>query len=209
MTKYTEKLMFDLAMHGATTLQERFVALIDVITSAKNRWSELEGRSGIGAHSWQKAYQGKQRPTSEMLEAVASDSPNFAFWLLTGLTDNAHGHTSPDGHWTVDGEAPRAPGTEADLWSSATKLKSLFLEKRHAEEAGKAFSSQQLTDDLATRMESLCAELKRREEVLHRATAAVPFSEGRNCDSEPSSREEAIEREFRRHEAAIRAILQR
>lgn len=76
------------------SIQERFRSVILKNTSDKRRWSELEALTGIAATSWQKAFNLKQRPTSEMLEAVARLWPCFAFWLVTGVTDAKNGHVA-------------------------------------------------------------------------------------------------------------------
>ena len=76
------------------SINERFQAVIRRNTSETRRWSELEAFTGIPASSWQKAFHGKQRPTADMLQAVARQWPSLAFWLVTGVTDAKHGHVS-------------------------------------------------------------------------------------------------------------------
>lgn len=76
------------------SITERFQAIIRLNTSETRRWSEMEAFTDIPASSWQKAFNGKQRPTAEMLQAVARQWPGFAFWLITGVTDAKHGHVS-------------------------------------------------------------------------------------------------------------------
>lgn len=73
---------------------DRFKAVIRQNTSDKRRWAELEALTEIPATSWNKAWNGKQRPTAEMLQAVARLWPEYAFWLATGVTDAKHGHIS-------------------------------------------------------------------------------------------------------------------
>lgn len=80
-----------------TSLLDRFRAIIDWETSETRRWKELEEISGIATHSWQKAYLGKQRPTSDMLEAIAQKWPKYAFWLMTGITDLKSRNVCPEG----------------------------------------------------------------------------------------------------------------
>lgn len=73
---------------------ERFKAVIREHTTDTRRWAELEMLSGIPATSWNKAYHGKQRPTADMLQAIARLWPEYIFWLMTGVTDAKHGHVS-------------------------------------------------------------------------------------------------------------------
>jgi hypothetical protein len=79
------------------SVQDRLCAIIDAETSSTRRWKELEDMSGISRHSWQKTYAGDQRPTVQMLEATTATWPQYAFWLMTGITDAAGGHICPAG----------------------------------------------------------------------------------------------------------------
>lgn len=76
------------------SIQDRFSAVIRQKTSKTRRYAEMEALTGIPATSWNKAFNGKQRPTPEMLQAVGQLWPEFAYWLLTGVTDARHGHVS-------------------------------------------------------------------------------------------------------------------
>lgn len=76
------------------TIHDRFRAVIRRNTSETRKWSELEALTGIPATSWQKAYNAKQRPTAEMLEAISRLWPEFAFWLVTGISDAKNGHVA-------------------------------------------------------------------------------------------------------------------
>jgi hypothetical protein len=76
------------------TIADRFCKVIDANLDGSRRWATLEGHTGIPAASWQRAYNMKQRPTAEMLEAVARIWPANAFWLVTGITDAKHGHVA-------------------------------------------------------------------------------------------------------------------
>lgn len=73
-------------------IPSRFRALITEKTSDARRWAELESLTAIPATSWNKAYHGKQRPTSDMLQALARLWPEHTFWLMTGVTDSKNGH---------------------------------------------------------------------------------------------------------------------
>lgn len=73
---------------------ERFKRVIRQNTSENRRWVELAELTGIPATSWNKAVNGKQRPTAEMIEAVGRLWPEYVFWMITGVTDAKHGHVS-------------------------------------------------------------------------------------------------------------------
>ncbi|MFP7891400.1 hypothetical protein [Pseudomonas aeruginosa] len=78
-----------------STLAERFTLIVDHEVTGTRRWITLQRMSGIASISWQKAVNAKQRPTAEMIEAVALQWPQYAFWLITGHTDTKKGHISP------------------------------------------------------------------------------------------------------------------
>lgn len=76
------------------SIQDRFREVIRHNTSEARRFADLQALTGITANSWNKAYNLKQRPTPEMLQAVAQLWPEYAFWLATGVTDARNGHIS-------------------------------------------------------------------------------------------------------------------
>ncbi|OXH93232.1 hypothetical protein CA830_08850 [Burkholderia multivorans] len=84
-------------------IADRMQAIIDANTSEGRRFKTLEEMSGIAAVSWRKAYLRGQRPTAEMIEAVAQKWPQHAFWLVTGIPDPDYGHVAPlsTGTYTV------------------------------------------------------------------------------------------------------------
>ncbi len=96
-------------------INERFKELIELKTSSNRRYKELEEFSTIPAVSWRKAFNGKQRPTSEMLESLAKKWPEHAFWLLTGATDNEFSHTSPKAESHLDAPYQSRPAGEEYL----------------------------------------------------------------------------------------------
>ncbi|MDA7087673.1 hypothetical protein PH586_14880 [Pseudomonas sp. SA3-5] len=73
---------------------ERFKRVIQQNISENRRWVELAELTEIPATSWNKAFNGKQRPTAEMIQAVGRLWPEYAFWMITGVTDARHGHVS-------------------------------------------------------------------------------------------------------------------
>lgn len=68
------------------------------ISPARGRpgfWKYLDQYTGISSQRWGKVYARRQRPTSDMIEALAKLQPEYAFWLATGITDATNGHIAP------------------------------------------------------------------------------------------------------------------
>lgn len=84
-------------------------------------WSGLEARTAISRKSWNNFFRSKQSSTPAMIEASASLWPQFAFWLVTGITDVVNGHVAPESVRTF----PERETVE-DEWSTkyfATQLR--------------------------------------------------------------------------------------
>lgn len=79
----------------STTIEDRFILLLREDGEPYGYWQGLESRTQIAAARWRKAYTRQQRPTTDMLEAIGRLKPQYAFWLMTGVTDAANGHTAP------------------------------------------------------------------------------------------------------------------
>jgi hypothetical protein len=73
-------------------LIDRMRDVIDAQTDAHRRFKELEEKTGLKATAWQNFWNGRQRPTWEMIELVSKTWPQFAFWISTGIDDHEHGH---------------------------------------------------------------------------------------------------------------------
>ena len=81
-------------------VSDRFLQVVLANTQHGRRASQLATLTEIPSASWQKALEGKQKPTLAMLQAVAQLWPEYAFWTLTGITDARNGHLA-----CVDGSA--------------------------------------------------------------------------------------------------------
>lgn len=79
-------------------MRERINLLINAVASPRTPWAFMESKTGINASTWQNFVRGKQRANDEMLAALGAAWPEYAFWLMTGRTDQEHGHLSPVGH---------------------------------------------------------------------------------------------------------------
>lgn len=75
-------------------LKDRLKELIEFKTNARGRFAELEELTGSSANSWKSFWHGRQRPTSEMIEAICEIWPEYALWLATGQDDSKYGHLS-------------------------------------------------------------------------------------------------------------------
>ena len=81
-------------------VSDRFLQVVLANTQYGRRASQLATLTEIPSASWQKALEGKQKPTLAMLQAVAQLWPEYAFWTLTGITDSRNGHLAcVDGSW--------------------------------------------------------------------------------------------------------------
>ena len=76
-------------------MRERIQELIDAVTEAHRKFKHFEELTGISAGKWQNLCMGRQRANEEMIEAIGKAWPSYAYWLVTGHTDEKHGHTSP------------------------------------------------------------------------------------------------------------------
>lgn len=63
----------------------------------RGKFSFLASLGAPSEESWKAWWHRRQRPTHFMIEAVGRRWPEYAFWLITGITDAANGHRSPDG----------------------------------------------------------------------------------------------------------------
>lgn len=76
-------------------MRGRIKELADVELDPRRPWVDMEARTGISGRRWQNVVQGRQRASDDMLEALGRVWPQYAYWLMTGKTDEANGHTSP------------------------------------------------------------------------------------------------------------------
>lgn len=83
---------------------QRVISVIRATTDDRRRLKQLEEETGIPDRNWKQVWSRKQRPTAHMLEALARRWPQYAFWVMTGITDEANGHTAPSGAWTCGQE---------------------------------------------------------------------------------------------------------
>ncbi|GAC1611293.1 MAG: hypothetical protein NVS3B3_22100 [Aquirhabdus sp.] len=73
-------------------LAERMKIVISQEIRPEKRYKELTDMTRIGAGSWRQFFDGKQRPTAAMIEAICQKWPQYAFWIATGIDDCESGH---------------------------------------------------------------------------------------------------------------------
>lgn len=88
------------------TTEGRLRQVIQRVTNGKTDWKNLEEQTGVPAEKWRNFHRGQTKVSVEMIEAVATKWPQYAFWLVTGINDFMYGHTQP--FWK--GEKTDEPG---------------------------------------------------------------------------------------------------
>lgn len=66
--------------------------LINEVTRGRADWKALQHKTGVSAEKWRNFNRGATKSSSEMIEAVSKEWPQYAFWLVTGVSDEHHGH---------------------------------------------------------------------------------------------------------------------
>lgn len=78
-----------------SSISSRMLQLIERKLPKYGRFQELERLTHIKNATWQTWARGRQRPTEQMIEAVASTWPAHAYWLVTGDELPLEGMTDP------------------------------------------------------------------------------------------------------------------
>lgn len=76
------------------SFRERLQEVINNRNAGK-RFKEMEELTGVNAKTWMNISNGRQKANHEHIEALGRAFPQYAYWLVTGETDEEHGHTSP------------------------------------------------------------------------------------------------------------------
>lgn len=77
-------------------LSERLREIIEKVTPPTRRFVALEEATQINAKTWQTWWSRKGKASADMIQAAGQAWPHYAFWLVTGIDDFNHGHTSPN-----------------------------------------------------------------------------------------------------------------
>lgn len=73
----------------------RLREIIEAETPATRRFISLEEWTDIKAETWRTWWNRGGRASEDMIQAAAQTWPEYAFWLVTGVTDFEHGHVHP------------------------------------------------------------------------------------------------------------------
>ncbi|MFL9996482.1 hypothetical protein PQR34_35880 [Paraburkholderia sediminicola] len=112
-------------------LRRAFGTLLPRPEPGRGYLERLTEYTRISVQRWRKVFHRRQRPTPDMIEALARLFPHYAFWLVTGITDAANGHVAPDNAQTF----PERLYAQSDGASQYFR-KSLVLSRRLFEESG-------------------------------------------------------------------------
>ena len=85
------------------SISTRLKLVIYCNTKEKRRFPQLETLTGIPQATWRSWWKHGVVPSGALVEAVAKQWPEFAYWLVTGMTDIDCGHKMPDLHPIAQG----------------------------------------------------------------------------------------------------------
>jgi hypothetical protein len=105
------------------TAKDRLKFLISQKTPERGRFTMLAELGGAPMESWKAFWHGRQRPTTDMLQAVARNWPEYAYWLATGGTDQQYGHRAPVGFDTYPEPDMRPRERAADYLRLAVSMR--------------------------------------------------------------------------------------
>lgn len=74
-------------------IRERVIELFDCLDITSKHMEEL---TGIDRYKWGNIRGKKQKVNEDYLEALAEAFPQFAYWLMTGMTIPEAGQISPE-----------------------------------------------------------------------------------------------------------------
>ncbi|MBB5202811.1 hypothetical protein HNQ51_000104 [Inhella inkyongensis] len=73
-------------MSSTSTLIDRFLAVVREVADARRPHAHMAELTAISPTNWQNVMRRKQRPTAEMIEAVARVWPEYVAYIATGKT---------------------------------------------------------------------------------------------------------------------------
>ena len=84
-----------MSSNTSSTIRSRLLEIIKQGTDEARRFKSLEQMTKISGATWRTFWNRSGAPSGEMIEAIAAQWPQYAFWLATGATDPAAGHVAP------------------------------------------------------------------------------------------------------------------
>ena len=103
----------------------RIKTVIEREIPEEKRYKDLAVATEIGADSWRKLFDNKQRPTMQMIDAVCNLWPQYAFWIATGIDDCESGHIAAAP--TMHPEAEIERNADTDFFKAYLRLSRLGL----------------------------------------------------------------------------------
>lgn len=113
------------------TVEDRIVLLVRSVCPAYGAWAALEEATGIAAKRWRNVATRHQRATSDMISALAITWPQYAFWLVTGITDAISGHMAPVKAETFPERLAIESHAATEYFSMALNVLEVFCEEAH------------------------------------------------------------------------------
>lgn len=123
----TDSSLVDFSHYNIDT---RLKLLLMCITDSKNDWKALERETGINAEKWRQFRRGATKASTSMLDAVGKTWPQYAFWLMTGVSDERHGHHPPHRIWAFPNFDPHQERevTKRGIQDNYEKTTSYFIQ---------------------------------------------------------------------------------
>lgn len=88
-SKQLETELWRAKLTEASSIEDRFCLVLESLYTGRGFWESLEIQTKISSQSWRSAFNKRQRPTLEMVEALSRISPGQVFWMATGTIPNA------------------------------------------------------------------------------------------------------------------------
>lgn len=85
------------------TIGSRMKIIVLAMTPDKRRFPTLEDKTGVPENTWRTWWTKGTVPSGNLVAAIGTAWPEFAFWLTTGITDVEYGHRMPPLHPVVQG----------------------------------------------------------------------------------------------------------
>lgn len=142
----------------SSTINDRAMLLLAHLCSlgdapgraGRSFWERFGAGTGIAAQRWRSVLARRQKATLEMLEVLTTKHPEYAFWLMTGITDTANGHIAPPNAVTF----PERTQVD-DYWGRLYFKHSLRLLARIYEESGIDLNDDTARLEASTRVREL------------------------------------------------------
>lgn len=117
----------------AGTINSRMKLLVLSQTAEKRRFPTLEDRTKVAENTWRTWWTKGAMPSGALVAGAGRAWPEYAFWLVTGLTDVEYGHCMPPLHIAAEGYVNNYP--EANITSRSVYAAEYFNTCRELQDA--------------------------------------------------------------------------